>query len=131
MQYWLIKTEPNTFSWQEQKQNGVEHWDGVRNYQARNYMKLMKIGDMVLFYHSGDERQVMGIVEVVKEFYPDTDENFVCVDVKTHSELKTPVSLKAIKNNHKLQEIPLVKQSRLSVMPLRKEDYEEILKMSQ
>jgi len=91
----------------------------------------MKIGDLVLFYHSVEEKQVMGIVEIAKEFYPDGDTDFVCVDVKVVKALKNPVSLKSIKTNVKLQEIALVKQSRLSVVPLKKEDYEEILRLSE
>lgn len=131
MQYWLVKSEPETFSWEDQKQAGVEPWNGVRNYQARNNMKLMTKGDLVLFYHSGKERQVVGIVEIEKEFYPDEDENFVCVDVKTYKELKNPVTLAQIKANLNLLEIALVKQSRLSVMPLNKDHFDEILAMSE
>ncbi len=130
MNYWLVKTEPETFSWDEQKKVGIEPWNGVRNYQARNNMKNMKKGDLVLFYHSGKERRIMGIVKVVKEYYPDENEKFVCVDVKTYKELKNPVTLVDIKNNLNLLGIELIKQSRLSVMSLKKEDFDEIIKMS-
>jgi predicted RNA-binding protein with PUA-like domain len=132
MNYWLVKTEPETFSWNDQKNAGIEPWNGVRNYQARNNMKLMKQGDLVLFYHSGGERQVVGIISVEKEFYPDIDDDkFVCVDVKTVEELKNPITLASIKGNPKLAEIPLVKHSRLSVMPLTKEAFDEIIRMSE
>lgn len=131
MNYWLVKSEPETFSWEDQKKAGVEPWNGVRNYQARNNMKAMKRGDLVLFYHSGSQRQVVGIVEIEKEHYPDSDERFVCVDVKTIRELNKPVTLASIKSNPKLLDIALVKHSRLSVMPLTKEAYEEIIKMSE
>jgi predicted RNA-binding protein with PUA-like domain len=131
MQYWLVKSEPNDYSWSDMQKDGITAWSGVRNYQARNNLKSMRIGDLVLFYHSVIGTSVRGIVEVAKEFYPDSDINFVCVDVKTVRELKNPVSLKSIKANPKLQEIALVKHSRLSVMPLKEEDYKEILRMSE
>ncbi|MDR2007617.1 MAG: EVE domain-containing protein [Alphaproteobacteria bacterium] len=130
MNYWLVKTEPNDYSWVDMQKDGITSWSGVRNYQARNNLKTMKKGDLVLFYHSVIGMQVMGIVSVEKEFYPDSDPNFVCVDVKFMESLKNPVSLSAIKANPKLADIALVKHSRLSVMPLKKEDYEEILRMS-
>ena len=131
MNYWLVKSEPETFSWEDQKNAGIEPWNGVRNYQARNNMKAMKIGDLVLFYHSGGERQIVGIVSIAKEHYPDEDDRFVCVDVKTEKELNNPVTLASIKANPKLLEIALVKNSRLSVQPLSKEAYEEIIRMSE
>ena len=108
-------------------------WDGVRNYQARNNLKEMKKNDLCFFYHSVTERSIIGIVKVVKEYYPDpTDktERFVVVDVKAEKKLKNPVSLDQIKNNNKLKNIALVKQSRLSVMPLKKTEWDIIIKMS-
>ena len=121
MAYWLIKTEPGTWSWDDQVRKGVEHWDGVRNYQASNNLKAMRIGDRVFFYHSVNEKRIVGIVEVVKEYYPDhTDETgrFGMVDVKAVQPVKTPVTLAQIKAHPELSEMPLVRQSRLSVMPV-------------
>ena len=135
MNFWLFKSEPNTWSWDDQVKKGEvgEHWDGVRNYQASNNMKKMKIGDLGFFYHSVKERRIIGIVKVIKEYYPDpTDKTgrFVVVDVKATKKLKNPVSLDQIKENNKLKDIALVKQSRLSVMPLKKTEWDIIIKMS-
>ena len=133
MKYWLIKSEPNTWSWDNQVNEGPSMWDGVRNYQARNNLKKMKIGDLCFFYHSVSEKSVVGIVKVVKEFYPDpTDESgkFVVVDVAAVKKLKKNVTLEQIKMNKKLNEIALIKQSRLSVMPLKKIEWNTIIKMS-
>ena len=133
MKYWLLKSEPNAWSWDNQVKEGASMWDGVRNYQARNNLKEMKKNDLCFFYHSVTERSIVGIVKVVKEYYPDpTDKTgrFVVVDVKAIKKLKNPVSLDQIKENSKLQDIALVKQSRLSVMPLKKTEWEIIIKMS-
>ena len=133
MKYWLLKSEPDAWSWDNQLKEGVSMWDGVRNYQARNNLKEMKKNDLCFFYHSVTERSIVGIVKVVKEYYPDpTDktERFVVVDVKAEKKLKNPVSLDQIKNNNKLKNIALVKQSRLSVMPLKKTEWDIIIKMS-
>ncbi len=133
MKYWLIKSEPDTWSWSNQVQEGPSMWDGVRNYQARNNLMKMKRGDLCFFYHSVSEKKIIGIVEVVKEFYPDpTDESgkFVVVDVKAKKKLKKTVSLEEIKSTKKLSKISLVKQSRLSVMPILKSEWLEILKIS-
>ena len=133
MQYWLLKSEPNTWSWDQQVKEGPSMWDGVRNYQARNNLKKMKKGDLCFFYHSVTEKSIVGIVKVVKEFYPDpTDETgkFVVVDVKATKKLKNVVLLNDIKKNKKLQNIALIKQSRLSVMPLKKLEWNIIIKMS-
>ena len=133
MKYWLLKSEPNAWSWDNQFKEGASMWDGVRNYQARNNLKEMKKNDLCFFYHSVTERSVVGIVKVVKEHYPDpTDKTgrFVVVDVKATKKLKNPVSLDQIKENNKLQDIALVKQSRLSVMPLKKTEWDIIIKMS-
>ena len=133
MKYWLLKSEPDAWSWDNQVKEGASMWDGVRNYQARNNLKEMKKNDLCFFYHSVTERSIVGIVKVVKEYYPDpTDKTgrFVVVDVKATKKLKNPVSLDQIKENSKLQNIALVKQSRLSVMPLKKTEWDIIIKMS-
>ena len=133
MKYWLLKSEPDAWSWDNQVKEGASMWDGVRNYQARNNLKEMKKNDLCFFYHSVTERSIVGIVKVVKEYYPDpTDktERFVVVDVKATKKLKNPVSLDQIKENNKLKDIALVKQSRLSVMPLKKTEWNIIIKMS-
>jgi len=131
--YWLLKSEPDAWSWDNQVKEGASMWDGVRNYQARNNLKEMKKNDLCFFYHSVTERSIVGIVKVVKEFYQDpTDKTgrFVVVDVKAIKKLKNPVSLDQIKENSKLQDIALVKQSRLSVMSLKKIEWDIIIKMS-
>ena len=133
IKYWLLKSEPNAWSWENQVKEGASMWDGVRNYQARNNLKKMKKNDLCFFYHSVTERSIVGIVKIVKEYYPDpTDKTgrFVVVDVKATKKLKNPVSLDQIKENSKLQDIALVKQSRLSVMPLKKTEWDIIIKMS-
>ena len=133
MRYWLLKSEPDAWSWDNQVKEGASMWDGVRNYQARNNLKKMKKNDLCFFYHSVTEKSIIGIVKVVKEYYPDpTDKTgrFVVVDVKATKKLKNPVSLDQIKENTKLQDIALVKQSRLSVMPLKKTEWDIIIKMS-
>ena len=121
MAHWLFKSEPETWSWDEQVGDGTAEWDGVRNHQAANNMKAMKLGDLGFFYHSGSERHIVGIVEVVKEYYPDpTDKSgrFGMVDVKALKSLEVPVTLKAVKEEPRLQDIALVRHSRLSVMPI-------------
>jgi len=133
MKYWLLKSEPDAWSWDNQVKEGASMWDGVRNYQARNNLKEMKKNDLCFFYHSVTERSIVGIVKVIKEYYPDpTDKTgrFVVVDVKAIKKLKNPVSLNQIKENSKLKDIALIKQSRLSVMPLKKTEWEIIIKMS-
>ncbi len=133
MQYWLLKSEPNAWSWDQQVKEGPSMWDGVRNYQARNNLKKMKKNDLCFFYHSVSEKRIVGIVKVVKEYYPDpTDKTgkFVVVDVEVFKKLKNPVSLAEIKDHKKLQEIALIKQSRLSVMPLKKTEWNIINKIS-
>ena len=133
MKYWLLKSEPDTWSWDNQVKEGASMWEGVRNYQARNNLKEMKKNDLCFFYHSVTEKSVIGIVKVVKEFYQDpTDKSgrFVVVDVKAIKKLKTAVTLDQIKKNNKLKNISLVKQSRLSVMPIKKSEWNEIINMS-
>ena len=131
MGYWLIKSEPSKGMWKTIQKKGLKgcFWKRDRNFQARNYMKQMKKGDQCFFYHSVDEKQIIGIVEVTKEYYPDeTDDSgrFVLVDVKTKKKLKKPVTLKEIKSNPSLSNLALVKQSRLSVMPVDQKSWKII-----
>ena len=133
MNYWLLKSEPSTWSWDDQSKVKKEMWDGVRNYQARNNLMKMKKGDLCFFYHSVNEKKIVGIVEIVKEHYPDpTDKTnkFVVVDIKTKKKLKNSVSLKQIKSQKKLSHLALIKQSRLSVMPIDEESWYLINKMA-
>ena len=128
MKYWLMKSEPSTWSWEQQVKIGAkgEGWDGVRNYQASNNMKAMSIGDLCFFYHSVKERDIIGIVKVIKEYHPDpTDktERFGMVRVSKYKELKKRVNLEQIKNDARLNHLALVKQSRLSVMPIDKKSW--------
>ncbi len=121
MAYWLVKSEPSSYSWEQMVKDGRTFWSGVRNYQAANNLKAMKKGDRAFFYHSGDDKAVVGIVEIAKEYYPDhTDETgkFGMVDVKAALPLKTPVTLAAIKAEPKLKNLLLIRHSRLSVVPI-------------
>lgn len=132
MDYWLIKSEPNTYSWDDFVKLKRDHWDGVRNYQARNNLQAMKKGDLALFYHSVNEKSVVGIAEVVKEFYPDPttdDDRWVVVDVVPKQKLKNPVTLAQIKGDERLENMVLVKNPRLSVQPVRKEEFDIIVGM--
>ena len=130
---WLLKSEPSTWSWEDQAKENTTMWDGVRNYQARNNLIKMKKGDLCFFYHSVSEKSIVGIVEVVKESYPDpTDKSgkFVVVDVKTKSKIKHSISLEKIKQTAGLENILLLKQSRLSVMPISNKEWNIIIKLS-
>lgn len=132
MAYWLIKSEPDSFSWQEQLANIVEPWTGVRNHQAKKNLAAMRLGDKAFFYHSNTGREIVGIVEIVKEAYPDpTDETgkWVCVDVKAYSSLPHPVTLQQIKANPALSELALIRQSRLSVSPVSDKHWDILCKM--
>lgn len=132
--YWLIKSEPSTWSWADQVTKGTEPWNGVRNYQARNNLKSMKIGDLCFFYHSVKERSIVGIVEVVSDYRLDpTDHDgvFGLVDVKTVRSLAKPVCLDQIKHVPGLQNMALLKQSRLSVQPVTAEEWQIILDLSE
>ena len=123
MKYWLIKSEPSTWSWDDQIKEKITMWDGIRNYQARNNLMSMRVNDLCFFYHSVNEKKIVGIVSVSKEHYIDpTDKTkkFVAVDVKTKKSLKNPITLKQIKKEKKLSHLALVRQSRLSVMPIDK-----------
>jgi predicted RNA-binding protein with PUA-like domain len=134
MAYWLFKTEPETWSWENQKNKGAkgEPWSGVRNFQAASNMKAMKKGDLGFFYHSGDERRIVGIVEVIGEYRPDsTDETgrFGLVDVKAVKDVPNPVTLAEIKSDSRFKDMVLVKYSRLSVQPVTAEEWKQILKI--
>lgn len=132
MNHWLVKSEPFKYSWAKFNKDNRTFWDGVRNYQARNNLKAMKEGDLVLFYHSNEGKNVVGIAKVVKEFYQDPttdDANWVVVDLAPVEALKNPVSLEQIKAEESLKDISLVKQGRLSVMPLKAEEFDKILEM--
>ena len=127
MAYWLFKTEPNSWSWDQQKNRGDagQEWDGVRNYQARNHMRAMKVGDRGFFYHSGDERRIVGIVEVIAEAHPESkDPAWECVDLKAVGDLASPVSLAQVKAEERLKSMALVGNSRLSVQPVRDEEWQ-------
>ncbi len=133
--YWLLKTEPSTYSFSQLLKDGKTNWNGVRNFQARNFLKQIKAGDRVLIYHSGDDRAVVGIAQVSKEAYPDPDPkkpgDWVQIDLKPVTKFKIPVSLKEIKSTAQLKDLLLIKQGRLSVMPITKIHYEVLLKKSQ
>ncbi len=135
MQYWLLKSEPDVWSIDQQKKAGVKGapWDGVRNYQAAKNLKSMKKGDLCFFYHSNIGKEIVGIVEVIKEFYLDkTDKSgrFVAVTIKFKNKLPKPVTLENIKNNKELSHLSLIKQSRLSVMPIDSKSWKIINNMS-
>ena len=134
MNYWLVKSEPETFSWDLFVSKNGDHWDGVRNYQARNNLKLMKKEDLVLFYHSGDGKEVVGLAKVKTEFYQDPttdDPNWVAVDLIPVRKLNKAVTLSTIKSTTELSNVPLIRHTRLSVMPLDEKDFSLILKMSE
>jgi len=132
MNYWLVKSEPGAYSWAQFVKDGHTAWTGVRNYQARINLRAMKKGDTVSFYHSGDEKQVVGLARVAREAYPDataTEGEWVCVDLEVIKPLKNPVPLSVIKADPALKEMRLVKQSRLSVTPLRGEEFARMLEL--
>ena len=125
--YWLVKQEPETYSWSDFLSDGGTDWTGVRNYQARNNLREMKTGERVLFYHSGKDKAVVGLAEVVKSAYPDPtadDEQWVAVDLKPIKALKNPVPLAAIRYDKRLSQLPLIRQSQLSVMSLTKDEFD-------
>lgn len=134
MQYWLVKSEPFKYSFDQLVKDKSTFWDGVRNFQARNNLKAMKKGDLVLFYHSNEGKEVVGIAKVLKESYQDPttdDPNWVVVDLGPHKKLKASVTLEQIKKEKRLQNIGLIKQSRLSVMPVKKEEFDVILELAE
>lgn len=132
-QHWLVKSEPDAFSWDEQVRRGTEPWTGVRNAQAANHLRAMRRGDRAFFYHSNAGKEIVGVVEVVREAYPDptddTGHGWVCVDVRAVGPMPTPVALAAIKAAPALEGIALVRQSRLSVMPVSPEHWAELCRM--
>lgn len=132
MNYWLVKSEPEAYSWADLIKDGRTSWTGVRNFQARNNLQQMKAGDLVLFYHSVSERAVVGIAKVDREAYPDPtsdDPKWLAVDLVAARDFKDPVSLDQIKKDSRLQNLPLLRQSRLSVMPLQAEEFEVLLSL--
>ncbi len=131
MNFWLVKQEPKKYSFDDLISDGKTIWDGVRNYQARNNLREMKSGDRVLFYHSVSEKAVIGLAEISKENFPEpTDEKWIAVEIKPLEKFAKPVTLDQIKAHKDLQNIALIKQSRLSVMPLAKKEFETIVKLS-
>lgn len=134
MNYWLVKTEPDTYSWDDFVKKGRDHWDGIRNYAARNHMKEMKVDDLVLFYHSNTGKDVVGLAKVAKEHYPDPttdDDRWVVVDFVPVRKLQRGVTLQEIKEDERLKDIALVRIQRLSVQPVPKEAFEIILEKSE
>lgn len=132
MQYWLMKSEPYKYSWQQLVEDKKTFWDGVRNYAARNNMKAMKKGDLVFYYHSNEGKEIVGIAKVVKEHYPDPtieDDRWVVVDIKAIKAMKTPVTLAMVKAEPKLKDMELVRLMRLSVGKVSKKEFELVLKM--
>jgi predicted RNA-binding protein with PUA-like domain len=131
-QYWLVKSEPDAFSWDQQVANSVEAWTGVRNHTAKLNLKAMKRGDRAFFYHSNVGKEIVGVVEVVREAFPDPTAksgDWVAVDMKAVSSMPNPVTLEAIRADPKLADILLVRQSRLSVMPISKEHWDHICRV--
>ena len=132
--YWLVKQEPEAYSWSVLVKEGRTAWTGVRNFQARNNLRTMKSGDLLFFYHSVSEKQIVGIARVEREFYPDPTANegdWSCIDLAPVKALKKPVPLDAIKADKILKDIPLVRQSRLSVSPLTKEQFDRVLALAE
>ncbi len=133
MNYWLVKSEPETWSWDDQVKKGTEAWTGVRNHQAANNMKAMKKGDLAFFYHSGGEKQIVGVVSVAKEYHPDPTDpagKFGMVEVKAVGPVEKPVTLAQIKADKRLKHLLLVRQSRLSVMPIDAKSWKLICDMA-
>ena len=133
MACWLLKSEPFKYSWDQLVTDKKTHWDGVRNYLARNYLKAMKKGDKIFFYHSNEGLEIVGIVKVIKEFYQDPttpEPAWVVVDIAPVKKLKKPITLTQIKAEKDLQEMSLIKSMRLSVQPVREEEWNKILEMA-
>ena len=131
MNYWLVKTEPDTFSWDDLVRDKKTVWDGVRNFQARNNLKGMKKGDLAFFYHTGDEKAIVGIGKIIKEGYPEpADKEWLAVDIAPERKLKNPVTLAQIKADKRFANMVLVKASRLSVQSVRPEEFDLILDLS-
>ena len=133
MAYWLLKSEPFKYSWEQLEKDKKTFWDGVRNYAARNNLRAMKKGDLAFFYHSNEGLEIVGIVKIIKEAYQDPtikEEAWVAVDVAPFKKLKKPVSLAQIKSDKRLQNIALVKLSRLSVQPVTSEEWDFIIELA-
>jgi len=132
MNYWLVKTEPGTYSWEDLVRDKKAVWDGVRNFQARNNLKAMKKGDIVFVYHSGEEKAVIGIAKILKEAYPDPkDKDWTVVDLVANRKLKKPITLSTIKTTKNLSNMVLVKSSRLSVQPVREDEFTMVVELSE
>ncbi len=134
MNYWLLKSEPDVYSFDTLLNEKKGIWDGVRNYQARNNLKLMRNGDLAFFYHSNIGKEIVGVIKIIKEYYPDptaTDGDWVVVEVEPFCKLKKQITLEMIKKDLNLQNIGLIKQSRLSVMSIKKEEFDYILALSE
>jgi predicted RNA-binding protein with PUA-like domain len=132
MNYWLVKSEPVKYSWQKFNEDGKTVWDGVRNFQARNNLRAMQVDDLVLYYHSNEDKAVIGIAKVVKTAYQDPttdDTNWIVVDLVPVEALSQPVTLEKIKKEKRLENIALIRQSRLSVMPVSREEFDVILEL--
>ena len=130
MKYWMVKSEPESYSWDDFVAKNEEVWDGVRNYQARNFLREMQLGDLVFFYHSGKEKAIVGIAEVSQEQFSDpTDEAWTAIKLKVKYPLKNVIPLQSIKAEDRLSDLPMLKQSRLSVLPVGKEEFDLLLKM--
>jgi predicted RNA-binding protein with PUA-like domain len=132
MNYWLLKTEPDTFSWDDLVRDKKTGWDGVRNFQARSHLKAMKKGDLAFVYHTGEEKSVVGIAKVTNDNYPDPKDNeWVAVEIAPMNKLKNPVTLAQIKADKRFTNMVLVKASRLSVQPVKKEEFDMIVALSE
>lgn len=132
MNYWLMKTEPGTFSWDDLVRDKKTGWDGVRNFQARNNLKAMKKGDEAFIYHSNDDKAVIGIAKITKEGYPDPSDNeWIAVEIAPVRKLKKPITLAQIKADKRLSNMVLVKASRLSVQPVKSEEFDLIVSLSE
>ncbi|HZX74691.1 MAG TPA: EVE domain-containing protein [Cyclobacteriaceae bacterium] len=132
MNYWLVKSEPSTYSWDDLEKDKKTTWDGVRNFQARNNLKEMKKGDILLFYHSNEDKAIVGVAKVAREQFPDPkDKDWIAVEISPERKLKTPVTLAQAKADAKLANMVLVKSSRLSVQPVKKEEFDWIIKRSE
>ena len=133
MKYWIAKSEPYKYSWENMLKDKITYWDGVRNYQARNNLKAMKKGDQVFFYHSNEGKEIVGVTEVLREHYQDPttdDDRWVVVDLKVKKSLKRSISLAEIKKDQILSKMSLIKQSRLSVLEIEKKHFDRIIKKS-
>jgi predicted RNA-binding protein with PUA-like domain len=133
MQYWLVKSDPETYSWSDFVEKNKDSWDGVRNFQARNNLRSMQKNDMVLFYHSGKDKAILGIAKVEGDPYPEPghEDQWIAVDLQVEKDLNKPVTLAEIKKNPELENIMLIKNSRLSVMPLTLKEFQTIMDMAE